>query len=135
MWQESYLYIQKPKAHFQIGKRYRPEKMTWDNTGTFAYDLYEDFLHKMETAALALNLEDDCNWVDFAEKIAWLKSCIVNPQLVNWIGVVCMDNAPRLANAPSMANVLRMVNAPRMTNAPRMATDPKWPTLQPWPTC
>uniref|UniRef100_A0A0B7BU65 Uncharacterized protein n=1 Tax=Arion vulgaris TaxID=1028688 RepID=A0A0B7BU65_9EUPU len=40
---------------------YRPMKGTWDNAGTFAYDVYEGFQSKQETVAVAIDLEDAYN--------------------------------------------------------------------------
>ena len=45
---------------------YRPMKGTWDNAGTFAYDVYEGFQSKQETVAVAIDLKDAYNKVNFS---------------------------------------------------------------------
>ena len=44
---------------------FRPEKCSWENAAAFAYDVYEGFQRKEQAVAVATDLEDACNRVQF----------------------------------------------------------------------
>ena len=44
---------------------FRPEKCSWENAAAFAYDVYEGFQRKEQAVAVAIDLEDACNRVQF----------------------------------------------------------------------
>ena len=43
----------------------RPGKCSWKNAAAFAYDVYEGFQRKVQAVAVATDLEDACNRVQF----------------------------------------------------------------------
>ena len=47
------------------GGGFRPEKCTWENAAAFAYDVYEGFQRKKSAVAVAVDLEDAYNRVQF----------------------------------------------------------------------
>ena len=53
---------------------YRPGKDTWSNAAVFASDVYDAFERKEETLAVALDLEDAYNRVDFGILMRTLKT-------------------------------------------------------------
>ena len=44
---------------------YRAGKITWENTARFAYDVYKGFQRQKQTLAVAVDLEDAYNRVQF----------------------------------------------------------------------
>lgn len=48
---------------------YRPGEITRRNAGTFAFDEYECFQHKMERVAVSINIQGAHSRVDFAAAI------------------------------------------------------------------
>ena len=65
---------------------YRAGKDTWTNAAVFASDVYDAFERKEETLAVALDLEDAYNRVDFGILMRTLRNLKVDPYLVMWIG-------------------------------------------------
>ena len=65
---------------------YRTGKDTWTNAAVLASDVYDAFEKKQETLAVALDLEDAYNRVDFGILMRTLKNMEVDPYLVMWIG-------------------------------------------------
>ena len=47
------------------GGGFRPGKCSWENAAAFAYDVYEGFQRKEQAVAVAIDLEDACNRVQF----------------------------------------------------------------------
>ena len=65
---------------------YRAKKDTWTNAAVLASDVYDAFEKKQETLAVALDLEDAYNRVDFGILMRTLRNMKVDPYLVMWIG-------------------------------------------------
>lgn len=57
-----------------ILRSYRQTKMTWENSGTSAHDVLEEFQNKMKTVGAALVIKDAYNSIDYASWISCLAS-------------------------------------------------------------
>lgn len=64
---------------------YRQAIITRGNALTFAYDAYEEFQSKIETVAMALDIEDAHSSVDNEVSMLCLGQCRVHRRLVRWI--------------------------------------------------
>ena len=65
---------------------YRPGKDTWANAAVLASDVYDAFERKEETLAVALDLEDAYNRVDFNILLRTLRNMAIDPYIVMWVG-------------------------------------------------
>ena len=70
---------------------FRPGKSTWENAAAFAYDVYEGFQRKQQTLAVAIDLEDAYNRVDFQTLMDLLQQLGVNQTIVRWIGAALLE--------------------------------------------
>ena len=64
---------------------FRPGKSTWENAAAFAYDVYEGFQKKEQTIAVAIDLEDAYNRVQFSTLIELLQQNGVSATMTRWI--------------------------------------------------
>ena len=62
---------------------YRAGKTTWENAARFAYDVYEGFQRKEQTLAVAVDLEDAYNRVQFKLLMELLRQYGVSLTLTN----------------------------------------------------
>ena len=69
---------------------YRQEKKTWQFAAIFAQDVFEGFDSRMETCAVAIDLEDAYNRVSLDILMDQLLNLAVNPFVVWWVGAVLM---------------------------------------------
>ena len=70
---------------------FRPGKSTWENTAAFAYDVYEGFQRKEQTVAVAINLEDAYNRVQFKLLMDLLIQHGVNLTLTQWFAGALLE--------------------------------------------
>ena len=64
---------------------YRAGKNTWENAARFAYDVYKGFQRKEQTLALAVDLEDAYNRVQFTLLMELLVQYGVSLTLTRWL--------------------------------------------------
>ena len=81
---------------------YRAGKSTWENAARFAYDVYEGFQTKEQTLAVAVDLEDAYNRVQFKLLMEILVQYGVSLTLTRWLAAALQERkiAMQLGNAP-----------------------------------
>ena len=89
---------------------YRARKSTWENAARFAYDVYEGSQREEQTLAVAADLEDAYNRVQFKLLTELLVLYGVSMTLTRWITVAFQDRkvAMRLGNWISTPQQLTM---------------------------
>ncbi|NQZ78185.1 MAG: endonuclease/exonuclease/phosphatase family protein, partial [Ekhidna sp.] len=70
---------------------YRSGKCTWENAAAFAYDVYEGFQRKEETLAVAIDLEDAYNKVQFTLLMELLLTYGVSNTMTRWIAAALQE--------------------------------------------
>ena len=68
-----------------MGEGFRLEKCTWENAAAFEYDVYEGFQRKEPTVAVAVDLENAHNRVQFKVLMDLLMQYRVSLTLTRWI--------------------------------------------------
>ena len=89
---------------------YRAGKTTWENTARFAYDVHEGFQRKEQTLAVAVDLEDEYNRVQFKLLMELLGQYGVSLTLTGWLAAALQERkvAMRLGNWISKPQQLTM---------------------------
>ena len=89
---------------------FRPGKSTWENAATFAYDVYEGFQKKEQTVAVAIDLEDAYNRVQFSTLIELLQQNGVSATMTRWIAAALQTRTVvmRMGNWSSSVRHLTM---------------------------
>ena len=89
---------------------YRAGKSTWENAARFAYDVYERFQRKEQTLAVAVDLEDAHNRVQFKLLMELLRQYGVSLTLTRWLAAALQERkvAMRLGNWISTPQQLTM---------------------------
>ena len=89
---------------------YRAGKTTWENAARFAYDVYEGFQRKEQTLAVAVDLEDAYNRVQFELLMELLVQYGVSLTLTRWLAAALQERkvAMRLGNWTSTPQQLTM---------------------------
>ena len=89
---------------------YRAGKSTWENAARFAYDVYEGFQRKEQTLAVAIDLEDAYNRVQFKLLMELLRQYGVSLTLTRWLAAALQERkvAMRLGNWISTPQQLTM---------------------------
>ena len=89
---------------------YRTGKSTWENAARFAYDVYEGFQRKEQTLAVAVDLEDAYNRVQFKLLMELLRQYGVSLTLTRWLAATLQERkvAMRLGNWVSTPQQLTM---------------------------
>ena len=89
---------------------YRAGKTTWENAARFAYDVYEGFQRKEQILAVAVDLEDAYNRVQFKLLIEILVQYGVSLTLTRWLAAALQERkvAMRLGNWISTPQQLTM---------------------------
>ena len=89
---------------------YRAGKFTWENAARFAYDVYEGFQRKEQTLAVAVDLEDAYNRVQFKLLMELLRQYGVSLTLTRWLAAALQERkvAMRLGNWISTPQQLTM---------------------------
>ena len=89
---------------------YRAGKSTWENAARFAYDVYEGFQRKEQTLAVAVDLEDAYNRVQFKLLMELLRQYGVSLTLTRWLAAALQERkvAMRLGNWISTPQQLTM---------------------------
>ena len=79
---------------------YRAGISTWENAARFAYDVYEGFQRKEQTLAVAVDLEDAYNRVQFKLLLELLRQYDVSWTLTRWLAAALQERkvAMRLGN-------------------------------------
>ena len=79
---------------------YRAGKSTWENAARFAFDVYEGFQRKEQTLAMAIDLEDAYNRVQFKVLMELLLQYGVSLMLTRWLAAALQERkvAMRLGN-------------------------------------
>ena len=72
-------------------KGFRPGKCTWENAAAFAYDVYEGFQRKEQTVAVAIDLEDAYNRVQFKLLMDLLIQYGVSLTLIRWVAEALLE--------------------------------------------
>ncbi|BFZ05508.1 hypothetical protein BsWGS_08547 [Bradybaena similaris] len=75
---------------------YRPGRDTAVNVAVLAFEVYEGFQRKEETALVALDLEDAYNRVDYSVLIQVLKNWNIDLWLVRWIASLLLERTVAL---------------------------------------
>ena len=70
---------------------YRAGKSTWENAARFAYDVYEGFQRKEQTLAVAVDLEDAYNRVQFKLLMELLRQYGVSLTLTRWLAAALQE--------------------------------------------
>ena len=88
----------------------RAGKSTWENAARFAYDVYEGFQRKEQTLAVAVDLEDAYNRVQFKLLMELLRQYDVSLTLTRWLAAALQERkvAMRLGNWISTPQQLTM---------------------------
>ena len=86
------------------------KKNTWENATRFAYDFYEGFQRKEQTLAVAVDLEDAYNRVQFKLLMELLRQYGVSLTLTRWLAAALQERkvAMRLGNWMSTPQQLTM---------------------------
>ena len=89
---------------------YRAGKSTWENAARFAYDVYEGFQRKEQTLAVAVDLEDVYNRVQFKLLMELLRQYGVSLTLTRWLAAALQERkvVMRLGNWISTPQQLTM---------------------------
>ena len=89
---------------------YRAGKTTWENAARFAYDVYEGFQRKEQTLAVAVDLEDAFNRVQFKLLMELFGQYGVSLTLTRWLAAALQERkvAMRLGNWISTPQQLTM---------------------------
>ena len=92
------------------GGGFRPGKCTLENAAAFAYDVNKGFQRKEQTVAVAINLEDAYNRVQFKLLLDLLTQYGVSITLTRWIAGVLLERtvAMQLGNWSSAPHQLTM---------------------------
>ena len=69
----------------ELGKKKKKKKPTWENAARIAYDVYEGFQRKEQTLAIAVDVEDAYNRVQFKLLMELLVQYGVSLMLTRWI--------------------------------------------------
>jgi len=72
-------------------RKLSPCKDTWAHGATFAFDVYEGFQGKQETAVAALDLEDAYKKVRYDLLAKILMDMEVCPWIINWISAILYE--------------------------------------------
>ena len=70
---------------------YRAGKTTWENTARFTYDVYEGFQRKEQTLAVAVDLEDAHNRVQFKLLMELLVQYGISLMLTRWLAAALQE--------------------------------------------
>ena len=70
---------------------YRAGKATWENAARFTYDVYEGFQRKEQTLAVAVDLEDVYNRVQFKLLMELLRQYGVSLTLTRWLAAALQE--------------------------------------------
>ena len=70
---------------------FRQGKCTWENAAAFAYEVYEGFQRKEQTLAVAIDLEDAYNRVNFKLLIDLLQQYGVSLTITRWIAAAMLE--------------------------------------------
>ena len=89
---------------------YRAGKTTWENAARFAYDVHEGFQRKEQTLAVAVDLEDAYNTVQFKLLMELLVQYGISLTLTRWLTAALQEKkvAMRLGNWISKPQQLTM---------------------------
>ena len=89
---------------------YQAGKTTWENAARFAYDVFEGFQRKEQTLAVAVDLEDAYNGVQFKLLMELLVQYGVSVTLTRWLAAALQERkvAMRLGNWISTPQQLTM---------------------------
>ena len=99
---------------------YRAGKSTWENAARFAYDVYEGFQRKEQTLAVAVDLEDAYNRVQFKLLMELLRQYGVSLTLTRWLAAALQERkvAMRLGNWISTPQQLTNGTSTRLPSVP-----------------
>ena len=89
---------------------FRAGKSTWENAAAFAYDVFEGFQRKKQTVAVAIDLEDAYNRVQFSTLIELLQQYGVSATMTRWIAAALLSRTVvmRMGNWSSPTRQLTM---------------------------
>ena len=95
---------QKPKQNKT--QKQQQQQNEWENTARFAYDVYKGFQRKEQTLAVAVNLKDAYNRVQFKLMMELIVQYGVSLTLTRWLAAALQERkfAMRFENSPRPNN-------------------------------
>ena len=104
---------------------YRAGKSTWENAARFAYDVYEGFQRKEQTLAVAVDLEDSYNRVQFKLLLELLRQYGASLTLTIWLAAALQESTESGSPRPNNWQ-LDFHNAPLCPLSSTMSTQRDW---------